>query len=294
MTETILVIGATGTLGSEVVKQLSNNSTNYLIRAAVHSIDKAKEIDIPRVNLVQIDYNKPDTLNNAFRGVDRLFLLTHPSPNTVEQEFNIINEAKKVGVKHIVKQSVMGADDDDPKVELIRLHREAEKLVEESGIEYTFLRPNEFMQNFVTFHGPTIKNTNSFYLPMKNAEVSVVDVRDIAAVAVKALTEKDLANVSNKAFTITGPKALSYNKMAELLSNATNRKIEYVNISEEDARSGMKEADMNDWLINALLELNGYFREGHASHVTSIVENITGKSARTFEEFAKDYVDFFR
>ncbi|MDN5845448.1 MAG: SDR family oxidoreductase [Candidatus Nitrosocosmicus sp.] len=294
MTETILVIGATGTLGSEVVKQLSNDSTNPLIRAAVHSIENAKKIDFPGVDLIQIDYNEPDTLTKAFSGVDRLFLLTHPSPNTVEQEFNMIKEAKKVGVKHIVKQSVMGADDDNSEVELIRLHREAEKLVEESGVEYTFLRPNEFMQNFITFHGPVIKNTNAFYLPMGNAEVSIVDVRDIAAVAVKALTKKDLENVSNKAFTITGPNALSYNKIAELLSTATNKKIEYINISEEDARSGMKEAGMNDWLINAILELNGYFREGHASQVTSIVEDITGKSAKTFDEFARNYVDSFR
>lgn len=294
MTETILVTGATGTLGSEVVKQLSNDSTNHLIRAAVHSIENAKKINFPGVEFIQIDYNEPDSLTKAFSNIDRLFLLTHPSPNTVKQESNMINEAKKVGVKHIVKQSVMGADDVNSKVELMRLHREAEKLIEESGIEYTFLRPNEFMQNFITFHGPAIKNTNAFYLPMENAEVSIVDVRDIAAVAVKALTKEDLENVSNKAFTITGPNALSYNKIAELLSAATNKKIEYVNISEEDARSGMKDAGMNDWLINAILELNRYFREGHASQVTSVVEDITGKSAKTFDEFAKDNVDFFR
>ena len=294
MTEAILVTGATGTLGSEVVKQLSNDPTKPLIRAAVHSIENAKKISFPGVESIQIDYNEPESLTTAFSDIDRLFLLTHPSPNTVKQESNLINEAKKVGVKHIVKQSVMGADDDNPKVELMRHHREAEKLVEESGIEYTFLRPNEFMQNFITYHSPVIKNNNAFYLPMGNAEVSIVDVRDIAAVAVKVLTKGDLENVRNKGFTITGPNALSYNKIAETLSAATSKKIEYVNISEEEARSGMKEAGMNDWLINVILELNGYFREGHASQVTSVVEDITGKSAKTFGEFAKDFVDSFR
>jgi uncharacterized protein YbjT (DUF2867 family) len=294
MKETILISGATGTLGSEVVKQLSDESSKYSIRAAVHSIENAKKIDFPGVELVQIDYNKPDTLTKAFSGIDRLFLLTHPSQDTVEQESNMVNEAKKVGVKHIVKQSVMGADDRNSKVELMKLHHQVEKIVEESGISYTFLRPNEFMQNFITFHGPVIKNNNAFYLPMESAEVSIVDVRDIAAVAVKALTQGNLENFNNKSFTITGPKALSCEKIAEILSAVTNKKIQYINITNEEARAGMKESGMNDWLINIILELNEYYRKGKASDITPVIEDITGRSATTFDEFAKDYVDYFR
>lgn len=235
MKETILVTGATGTLGSEIVKQLSSNSANSLIRAAVHSLENAKKIDFPGVEVLQIDYNKPESLTKAFSNVDRLFILTHPSPNAVEQESNMINEAKKAGIKHIVKQSAMGADDSNSKVELLLLHHQAEKIIEGSGIRYTFLRPNEFMQNFITFHSSVIKNANTFYLRMENAEVSIVDVRDIAAIAVKALTQGDAEVFKNKALTITGPKAVSYNKIAEILSTVTNKKIEYVNISDEEA-----------------------------------------------------------
>lgn len=294
MKETILVTGATGTLGSEVVKQLSSDSANFIIRAAVHSIENAKKIDFPGVEVIQIDYNKPESLTKAFSNTNRLFLLTHPSPNTVEQESNMIKEAKKAGIKYIVKQSAMGADDNRSNVELLHLHREAEKIIEESEIRYTFLRPNEFMQNFITFLGSTIKNANAFYLPMGNAEVSIVDVRDIAAVAVKALTQGDSAVLQNKAFTITGPKAISDNQIAEILSAAANKKIEYVNISDDEARSGMKEAGMDDWLANSILELIRYFRKGSASQVTSTVSDITGRNAKTFNEFANDYSDFFR
>lgn len=93
MKETILVTGATGTLGSEVVKQLSSDSANFIIRAMVHSIENAKKIDFPGVEVIQIDYNKPQSLTKAFSNTDRLFLLTNPSPNTVEQESNRIKEA---------------------------------------------------------------------------------------------------------------------------------------------------------------------------------------------------------
>ena len=159
--------------------------------------------------------------------------------------------------------------------EVMRLHRQAEQIIEESGIPYTFLRPNEFMQNFINFHGHSIKNNNAFYLPMESAKVSVVDVRDIAAVAVKALTENgDNNKHNNKIYLIAGPEALSYHQMAQLLSNATGKKISYTSISEEEARAAMKEMGMDDWLINAILELYDYFRKEYASQVSSAVNII--------------------
>ena len=147
---TILVTGATGTLGSEVVKQLTGNKSDTKIRAAIHSVKNTKKVQYENVDAIQIDYDKPESLSSAFKDVVKLFLLTHPSPKSVEYESNLLNEAKKSGVRYIVKQSVMGADL-NADVEIMRLHRQAEQIIEESGIPFTFLRPNEFMQNFVIF-----------------------------------------------------------------------------------------------------------------------------------------------
>jgi uncharacterized protein YbjT (DUF2867 family) len=177
--ETILVSGASGTVGSEVVKQLFS-STDVNIKAAARSVEKIKNLEGDRVKAISIDYNKPESLKYALKNVDRLFLLTPDVPNADELASNLVNEAKKTGVRYIVKQSVMGADE-DANVGTMRLHRKAEKIIEESGIPYTFLRPIEFMQNFINFHGHSIKNNNAFYLPLEDAKVSVVDVRDIAA-----------------------------------------------------------------------------------------------------------------
>jgi uncharacterized protein YbjT (DUF2867 family) len=202
--ETILVTGATGTLGSEVVKQLSGNKSDVKVKAAVHSIENAKKVQHERVEAIQIDYKKPESLSSAFKGVDKLFLLTHPSPKTTEHELNLVNEAKKSGVRHIVKQSVMGADMESV-VGSLRLHRQAEKIIEEPGIPYTFLRPGEFMQNFVNFDSQTIKEQGAFYLPAGDPKVSFVDVRDIAAIAVKTLTDDDGNDDkhNNKTYTIS-------------------------------------------------------------------------------------------
>ena len=244
MVGTILVTGATGTVGSEVVRQLSSDASSYEIKAGVHSIENANKVQqYDRVKAVQIDYDKIEGLETAFKGVEKLFLLTHPSSKTVEHESNLVTEAKKSGIKHIVKQSIMRADL-GADVEAMRLHRQTEKLIEESGIPYTFLRPNEFMQGFINFQGTTIKSNNAFYIPAEDAKVSFVDARDIAAVAVRALVEGD--KHYNKTYMITGPEALSYHQTAEILSNATGKKIDYVNISDEEAREGMKEVG---WMI---------------------------------------------
>ena len=292
--ETILVTGATGTLGSEVVKQLSSATPAVNIKAGVHSAQNVKKVkDGDRVEVVLIDYNKPETLKEALSQVDKLFLLTPDVPNAHELASNMVIEAKKAGIRHIVKQSVMGADL-EANVGTLRLHRQAEKIIEQSEIPFTFLRPNEFMQNFINFHSPSIKNNNAFYLPLEDAKVSLVDVRDIAAVAVKSLTEDRSDKHNNKTYLITGPEALSYHQAAEILSNATGKKISYVNISEEETRGAMKEMGMGDWLINTISELHDYFRKGNASQVSSAVEEVTEKKPISFSQFAKDYAEAFR
>jgi uncharacterized protein YbjT (DUF2867 family) len=292
--ETILVMGATGTLGGEVVKQLSNSTPAVNIKAGVHSVQNVNKVkDGDKVEVVLIDYNKPETLKEALSQVDKLFLLTPDVPNAHELASNLVIEAKKAGIRHIVKQSVMGADL-EADVGTFRLHRQAEKIIEQSEIPFTFLRPNEFMQNFINFHSHFIKNNNAFYLPLEDAKVSLVDVRDIAAVAVKSLTEDRSDKHNNKTYLITGPEALSYYQAAEILSSATDKKISYVNISEEEARGAMKEMGMSDWLINTISELHDYFRKGNASQVSSAVEEVTGKKPISFSQFAKDYAEAFR
>jgi len=292
MAETILVTGASGTVGSEVVNQLL--SAEQKVRAAVHSTTRfSSNGKLKGIELTEIDYNNPETLVEAFKGTNKLFLLTPASPKAAELATNLVNEAKKAGIRHIVKQSVMGADT-SLEVAHLRLHRQAEKIIEESGIPFTFLRPNDFMQNFINFYGPTIKSNNAFYLPAEDAKVSFVDVRDIAAVAVKTLTDNANSRHIGKAYTITGPEALSYHQVAEILSQASGRKIDYVNVSEEVTRQGMKDMGWDDWVINTTLQLFDLYRKGYVSQVSSAIEEVLERKSISFARFAKDYTQAFR
>jgi uncharacterized protein YbjT (DUF2867 family) len=178
---TILVTGSTGTVGSEVVKQLASPSLGQsVIKTGVHSKDKADKFkSYDSVEIVNLDYSRQETFANALYKVDKIFLLTLPAPGMIDIYSNLVKEAKKNDVKYIVKLSVMGAD--APGNTIGRIHRQEERIIEQSGIPYSFLRPTAFMQNFVNYYG--IKNKNAFYLPAGDGKISFVDARDIAAVA---------------------------------------------------------------------------------------------------------------
>ena len=134
------------------------------------------------------------------------------------------------------------------------------------------------MQNVVNFYSPTIKSKNAFYLPAEDAMVSFVDIRDIADIAVKTLTDNGNGRHDGKAYAITGSEALSYYQVADILSIATGKKISYVNVSEEGTRLGMKDMGWDDWLINTTLQLFDLYRKGYASQVSSTIEEVLGRN----------------
>ncbi len=288
---TILVTGSTGTVGSEVVKQLA--SSGQRVKAAVHTQSKAEKFKHDkRIDIVSIDYNKPETVAGALKDVDKLFLVTLPSPDMANITSNLLKEAKKNEIEYMVKLSVFGADA-EPGTIIGRLHRQEEKIIEESGIPYGFLRSGAFMQNFVNFFGRTIREQSAFYLPTGEGKVSFVDARDIATAAV-ALLIKNHTQYENKAYGITGQEAISYGQAAEILYEELGRKISCVDISEESALKGMKEIGMTDWLIDGLMEFYGIIRAGYAVQTTTAIEEITGRKPILFSQFSKDYAEAFK
>jgi uncharacterized protein YbjT (DUF2867 family) len=205
-----------------------------------------------------------------------------------------VREAKKAGVKYIVKQSVMGADA-EPEITPtpIRLHRQAEKIIEESKIPFTFLRSNSYMQNFVNFYSHSVKTQGAFYVPAGDARISFVDVRDIAAIAVHALTSTNSKH-EGKAHNITGGEALSHGQAAEILSEQLGKKVNYINVSDEDARKGMKDMGMDEWIINSIIELFEFAKAGHWSAISPVTEQITGNKPISFSQFASDNAASFK
>jgi uncharacterized protein YbjT (DUF2867 family) len=277
----ICVTGAGGTVGSEVLRQLEK--ANAPIRAAYFTKDKAEAARARGIDAVTIDYNDPEMLRAAFAGSEKLFLLGPNVPNQTELEINAVEAAKAAGVKHIVKQSVMAADAEE--YGLGKLHRDIEKAIESSGLAWTFLRPNSYMQNAVTFMSDSIKSESAFYTAAGNGKIGHVDVRDIAAVAVKALTEP---GHEGKAYTLTGPEAFTYDEMATEFSKVLGRPISHVNLPPEDLKGAMLAQGMPESLADLLLDLERYFLEGKAAATTEDVKQVTGKAPTSFADYARD------
>ena len=276
----ICITGATGTLSREVIRQLEPKAP---FRAAYFSATAAETGRARGIDAVLIDYNQPRTLRAAFQGCDTVFLLGPNALNQVELELNAVDAAKAAGVRHIVKQSVLGAAEES--YSLANIHRPVEKAIEGSGLAWTFLRPNSFMQNTATFMAQTIKAEGAFYSASGQARISHVDVRDIAAVAVAALTAP---GHEGKIYTLCGPEALTYDDIADELSKALGRDIHHISLPAADMKAGMLAEGMPGAIADRMLDLERYFREDRASRVTDDVLRVTGRAPKRFAEYARE------
>ena len=277
----ICVTGAGGTVSSELIKQLA--SANVKFRAAHFSNEKAQAARAQGVDAVTIDYNQPETLRTAFQGCEKLFLLGPPVLDQMQLELNAVEAAQTAGVHHIVKQSVLGAAEES--YSLANVHRPIEQAIEASGLAWTFLRPNSFMQNLVTYQGETIKTQSVFYSASDQAQISHVDVRDVAAVAIRALTEP---NHEGKAYALTGPEALSYDALATELSKALGRRINHVSLPPADLKQGMMAEGMPEVLADRMLDLERYFRDDQASFITHDINQVTGRDPGQFARYIRE------
>ena len=283
----ILITGATGTTGREVVGELRKAGAGR-VRALVRDPARAAFIREAGFETAEGDFGRPETLDAALEGVERALLLTPPSPQTVEQQRAFVEAARRAGVRHVVKFSAFGADAGAPEG-FGKWHGQSEELLKSSGLAWTMLRPNFFMQNLLGQAGQ-IAATGKIFQPLGDARASFIDVRDIAAVAARTLTEE---GHEGKTYTLTGPEALSYAEVAAQLSAAAGRDIAYVPITPEQFREGALAAGLPEWLVSALESLNEIFASGRAAEVTDDVSRVARREPTAFQQFARDHTAAF-
>lgn len=283
----ILVSGATGTVGKEIVLQLA--SLGITVRALVRDMAKAAPFRGKCVHVAVGDLNDPATFEAAFQSVDHALLLPANNANQVEQERTFIDVAKQAGVQHIVKLSAIGADDPKSASRIARWHAQAEDYLESSGLVWTHLRPCVFMQNMLG-SAASIARDGAFYAPLGDTRVAHVDVRDIAAVALKTLTEH---GHERKVYTITGPEALSYSEVAGKLSAVLGKSVRYVDVPPDQFKQSLLRAGMPDWSAAALLEIFEHVVKPLGAKVTNVVAEITKRAPITFDQFARDHAAAF-
>ena len=282
----ILVTGATGTVGGEVVRQLL--AAGQPVRALVRPGSAAPKLG-NHAEIAVGDAGRPETLDAALRGIERMYLLLPMVPALRQWDAGIVLAAQRAGVRHVVKHSNMGAQD-GAGTTMQRWHRAGEMLIESSGMAWTFIRPTGYMTNALGW-ADMIKSQGAVYAPGGDGRLAVVDPRDIAAVAVAALTEP---GHEGRAYDVTGPEALSAAEQVKTISDEIGKPVTHIDIPEPAARESMISAGMPAEIADALTEFMTDVRAGRSATVSDAVMKVTGQPARTFAAWVREHATAFR
>lgn len=280
----IFITGGTGKVGTELVRELQACGADFT--ALAHSERSAAALAEQGMRVVRGDVTQPDTL--PLHNAEKLFLLTSGLPNQTQVENALIDAAGRAGVRHIVKLSVYGAG---PGVTALRQHGETEDYLRASGMAYTMLRPNSFMQNLPNTDGYTIQHQHAIYAPTGNGRVSFVDVRDVAEVAAIALTQP---GHEKQTYSLTGPEALSWGDLAARFSAHLGTPIQFVDIPSEAFRQNLMGVGVPEFYATMLQELFQLYHDDVASPVTHDIERVTGHPARAMEDYLRENIHLFR
>jgi len=284
----ILITGITGTVGSSVMEAVRKMGQPF--RAMVRDEVDARKAPAGTSTVVA-DFADRESLHRALAGMDTVFLVCSPIPQLVELEGNAIDVCKEQGVRHVVLNSALGAGD-YPK-SFPSWHRKVEDKLKATGLGYTILRPNSFMQNIVAYNAPSIRAQRAFYAAMGDAKLSFIDVRDVGAVAALPLLAPEAH--AGKTYELNGPEAVSYDEVAQRIARIVSRAVQFVDIPEDAQRKAMLDMGMPEWQVNALLDLQQYYSKlQKGGEVTDTLANLLGHSPRTLDQFLEENKDSFR
>ena len=280
----ILVLGSTGTTGSEVARQLI--AAGRQPRLLVRSPAKARAFQ-DDAELVEGDLDRPESIDAAMRGVEAMYLVSSGVRGRT-QEIEAIDAAKRAGVRHVVKLSVFGAD--APFYAFARWHGEVESHLRGSGLAWTMLRPVNFMTNSLQW-ADSIRSSGAFYQPTGDGRWAAIDPSDIGAVAVRALTSP---GHEGKAYAMTGPEALSASEYAQKISAAIGKPVTFVDVPPEAAHDQLLKSGMPAEYVDALLDLLATMKAGKFATVADGVERGGGKKPFSFDDWIRRNAAAFR
>lgn len=285
----ILITGATGNVGLETLKILVEKYAHLAeIYAAVYNTEEAKKyISYKDVSFLHLDFTNQQTFDSALSGMDKVLLVRPPQLSDVKKIFTpFIRAVKEQNISHIVFLSLQGVENNT-----LTPHYKIEKLIQNNYIPYTFLRPSFFMQNLTTTHRQEIKEKNEIFIPAGKGKTNFVDVRDIAEVAAKVLTNDEHLN---KAYELTGPESLDYYQIAEVISKQVNRKINYKNPSLFSFIIRKKREGYTVPYIIVMMALYTIAKIGKAAGYSPELEQLLGRPPRSFYKFASDFKEVWK
>ena len=282
----ILITGASGTAGRAVLEEVARRGARH--RAMYRS--QADAAAAPEGTETAIgDFSDKESLRTALKGVESVYLVCSPIPELVQLEGNMIEASESAGVRRIVLNSAAGAG--DLNTSFPSWHRKVEDKLKAAKVAHCILRPNNFFQNLLAFFAPSIRAQGAFYNALGSAAISYLDVRDIAAVAARALVED---RHEGKTYELNGPEALSCAQIAEKIQEHAGVTVRYVEIPAEAQRKAMLDQGMPEWQVKALLELQDYDREGRGATVDGVLKALLERDPITMDQFLSEYAEHFR
>jgi uncharacterized protein YbjT (DUF2867 family) len=282
----ILITGASGSVGKVVLLEAIRKEPS--VRAMYRSKGEAEKAPAG-CEPVLADYSDKESLRKAVEGVSAVYVVCSPIPQLVELECNMLDACTESGVRHVVLNSALGAGDYGKSFP--SWHRKVEDILKTTGISYTILRPNGFLQNIVAYNAPSIRAQGAFYAAMGDAKVSYLDVGDIAVVAVKAL--KGGAH-PGKTYELNGPEAISNGELAKRISKIAARTVNFIDIPETAQRDAMLGMGMPEWQATALLELQQYYRQGGGAKTDGLLRSLIERDPVTLDQYLAANVREFR
>lgn len=282
----ILLTGASGKTGSETAKALAAKGVR--VRALVRNPGKAADLAAAGIELVTGDVADEAAVSKALAGVDRLLILLPNSELQVALEKQLVDAAKKGGVRHVVKMSSMEAVA-AAKTPIPQGHWAVEEYIRRSGLAWTMIKPNFFMQNFLQ-SAKSIKENRSFAWPMGDGRTAMADARDIGAVTAEALAGR---GHEGQSYEITGPELLSFHQAAERFSEVLGTKITYV-AADPAAYLDILKRILPPWHANAVSALFGEIANGVTPHVTDTFRRLVGREPISLAQFIRDHIAAFR
>jgi uncharacterized protein YbjT (DUF2867 family) len=276
----ILVIGGRSKIGAALIGDLL--ALGQQVRALVRAGEPAGGL-AAGAEAVTGDLAEEGTLVAAMDGIEKVFLLSSPHADAVSWHRHAVDAARRTEVQLLVRSSILGAERDTP-AEFISAHTACDRYLEHSGLPCVIVRPNLFLQNIPETTIPSIDAAGNFYVDAGQARISMVDTRDVAAVAAVALTEPGHVGAR---YDVTGPEALSYTDVAAKLTQAMGRQITYVAAPDDAVRQALLGAGLGEWFASALIGLYQDYRRsgtgGYAAEVTDTVQRLTGRPARSLD-----------
>ena len=283
----ILITGATGKTGAATAKSLGEKGETF--RALIRNEEKKEGLESLGGEVVIGSIENTEVVNQSMQGVKTVLVLLPNSESQLALEKQLVDSAKQAGVERIVKMSSIEATPDATSP-IPKLHLESEEYIKQSGLAWTMIKPNFYMQNLLASAG-TIKEQGKIFLPMGDGKTGMIDTTDVGKVLAKVLSEDGHESMNHE---ITGPEILSFYEVAEIFSQVLGKQVDYVDVPMDAYKETLGQFLTNQWHLDAVIDLFKGIAEGGIEDKTDTFSELIEETPKSLSQFLAENSFIFK